>query len=60
MCYGIIIKRNSRFAHSDNFKPKDIIFTKSKCRLVILIQGDSFARGPKLLSIKNYVIEVIN
>jgi hypothetical protein len=23
------------------------------------IQGDSFARGPKLLSIKNYVIEII-
>jgi len=23
------------------------------------IQGDSVARGPKLLSIKNYVIEII-
>jgi len=24
-----------------------------------IIQGDSVARGPKLLSIKNYVIEII-
>ena len=24
-----------------------------------IIQGDSLARGPKLLSIKNYVIEIM-
>jgi len=24
-----------------------------------LLQGDSIARGPKLLSIKNYVIEIV-
>ena len=25
----------------------------------IIIQGDAVARGPKLLSIKNYVIEIM-
>jgi len=25
-----------------------------------VIQGDSVARGPKLLSIKNYIIEIMN
>jgi len=26
--------------------------------MIVPIQGDSVARGPKLLSIKNYVIEI--
>ena len=26
---------------------------------IFIIQGDSVARGPKLLSIKNYVIEIM-
>jgi hypothetical protein len=26
---------------------------------IIIIQGDSVTRGPKLLSIKNYVIEIM-
>ena len=30
-----------------------------KNSLTDIIQGDSVARGPKLLSIKNYVIEII-
>jgi len=25
----------------------------------VIVQGDSLARGPKLLSIKNYVIEIL-
>jgi len=28
--------------------------------IYIYIQGESLARGPKLLSIKNYVIEIMN
>ena len=28
-------------------------------RRIPLLQGDSVARGPKLLSIKNYVIEIM-
>ena len=29
------------------------------CELEFFIQGDSVARGPKLLSINNYVIEIM-
>jgi len=30
-------------------------YRRSSCKL----QGDSLARGPKLLSVKNYVIEIM-
>ena len=33
--------------------------THTHIHICIYIQGDSFARGPKLLSIKNYVIEIM-
>jgi len=36
--------------------PFFLISTEGETRL---IQGDSLARGPKLLSIKNYVIEIM-
>jgi len=35
------------------------IISSLECRNIENIQGDSLARGPKLLSIKNYVIEVM-
>jgi hypothetical protein len=39
----------------------NIMNTNETCVCIYMyVQGDSLARGPKLLSIKNYVIEMIS
>jgi hypothetical protein len=37
----------------------EIIFSLMFVDPCIIVQGDSVARGPKLLSIKNYVIDIM-
>ena len=36
-----------------------LLITALPLTYIIIIQGESLARGPKLLSIKNYVIEIM-
>jgi len=47
---------NCSFFHSKYFLS---LFTTDSCLWVCILQSDSVARGPKLLSIKNDVIEII-
>jgi hypothetical protein len=49
------------FSHSTAKREVNLYFIVSdgKGKIAALIQGDAIARGPKLLSIKHYVIEII-
>jgi hypothetical protein len=55
---GCVVRDNT-FIKDVDIKIFTALQTRRLCPLLALLQDDSLARGPKLLSITNYVIEII-